>query len=518
MSDDPQTTDVDAQSVGPRLVSLTEGAVESDDDPTWASAVRGSTTADELDEITPTAAATKPVESTAAESTSAGSTTAGSTAGRTSATRTSATERRLAERRAASDSSATGSTSGAAGRAERRAAERRVLSSSTPSAPFDHLVDDEPKDHTTTPPGEAQRPKRSERRRAAKAAAAATSSAPASGARPSGSSRQVTPNSLTSQLSRRQARKLAKQMRKDARFHERVEKMASKRRHRILPRTVIGISALLLSFGLGSAISGVGLFMYYQDKTDSSIEATRGFSDRVNQSIAAIQAEGNNARAQVQNELEPLRRLAATGETLTNVLTAAAPSVWEVRTFGVDGGPVIASAFVVASDSDKSFLLSSYAVLEAVTRRPGPTVSVRKGDETLAAQLWTWDEQSDMALLIVEKGGLPRLDWAAPDAVRLGDQLFAMSGLGSKGAAITQGFVADVSSSGLQHSAPIGSTFEGGPLLSADGRVVAVASMRYAPFGARSTGAVSMAAPIRSACDKVLRCPNGQVTAAGNQR
>jgi S1-C subfamily serine protease len=294
--------------------------------------------------------------------------------------------------------------------------------------------------------------------------------------------------------------------------------IAAKRRHRILPRTVIGISLLLLAFGLGGAASGVALFMYYQDKTDSSIAATRDFSSRVDQSIAAIQAEGTNARAQVQNELEPLRRLAATGETLGNVMTAAGPSVWEVRTFGVDGGPVIASAFVVAADTDKSFLISSYSALRAATSRPGPAVTIRKADRTLTAQLWTWDEPSDLALLIVEEGGLPRLDWAAPDSVRLGDQLFALSGLGSKGAAVTQGFVADVSSSGLQHTAPIGSTFEGGPLLTADAKVVAMASLRYAPFGARSTGAVSMAPPIRAACNKVLRCPNGQVTAAGEQR
>ncbi len=281
---------------------------------------------------------------------------------------------------------------------------------------------------------------------------------------------------------------------------------------------MIGISLLLLSFGLGTAVSGVVLFMYYQDKTETSIAATKDFSARVDQSIAAIEAEGNNARAQVQNELEPLRKLAATGETLGNVMTAAGPAVWEVRTFGVDGAPVIASAFVVAADADKSFLVTAFQPVRAATSRPGPTVSIRKGDRTIPAQLWTWDEANDLALLIVEEGSLPRLDWAAPDTVRLGDQLFAVSGLGAKGAAVTQGFVADVSSSGLQHTAPIGSTFEGGPLVTADAKVVGVASLAYAPFGARSTGAVSMAPPIRAACAEVLRCPNGQVTAAGEQR
>jgi S1-C subfamily serine protease len=269
---------------------------------------------------------------------------------------------------------------------------------------------------------------------------------------------------------------------------------------------------------LGTAASGVALFMYYQDKTDSSIAATKDFSARVDQSIAAIEAEGNNARAQVQSELEPLRKLAATGETLGTVMNAAGPSVWEVRTFGVDGAPLIASAFVVASDADKSFLVSAYTPLRAATSRPGPAVTIGKNGRTIPAELWTWDEANDLALLIVEEGNLPKLEWADPDRIRLGDQLFAVSGLGAKGAAVTQGFVADVSSKGLQHTAPIGSTFEGGPLLTADAKVAAVATLGYAPFGARSTGAVSMAPPIRAACSVVLRCPNGQVTSAGRQR
>jgi S1-C subfamily serine protease len=317
--------------------------------------------------------------------------------------------------------------------------------------------------------------------------------------------------------SRSERRKRARAERKTAKEAAIILRL-TKRRHRIFPRTVIGISLLLMVAGLGAAASGVGLFMYYQDKTDSSIAATKDFSSRVDQSIAAIEAEGTNARAQVQNELEPLRKLAATGESLTNVLTKAEPSVWEVRTTGVDGAPVIATAFVVAADAEKSFLVSSYSALRAATTRPGPDVSIRKGERTLAAQLWTWDEKSDLALLIVQEGRLPRLDWAAPDGVRLGDQVFAVSGLGSKGAAITQGFVADVSTVGLQHTAPIGAWFEGAPLLSADGKVVAIGSLRYAPFGAMSTGAVSMAPPIRASCERLLRCPDGQVTAAGDQR
>ena len=288
-------------------------------------------------------------------------------------------------------------------------------------------------------------------------------------------------------------------------------------RGRVIPKTVLGISFTMLVAGLAMASSGAALFMNYRYRQDQSDALVRNFDARTRQATRAVQAEGTNARAQVQQELEPLRKLAATAETLSVVLNKAQPSTFSVTTFDVDGAAVVGTAFVVASDDQKSFLLTSYAVVRAAATRPGPAVTVRKGAQEMDAKLWTWQEDRDMALLIVNTGNLPRLDWAAPDAARLGDQVFAMSGLGSANASITQGFIADVSSTGLQHSAPLGTAFQGGPLLTAQGRVVAMASRSYAPLGFTSDG-VYFAPPVQAACEKVLKCPNGQVTSAGDQR
>ena len=288
-------------------------------------------------------------------------------------------------------------------------------------------------------------------------------------------------------------------------------------RGRVIPKTVLGITFTMLVAGLAMASSGAVLFMNYRYRQDQSDALVRNFDARTRQATRAVQAEGTNARAQVQQELEPLRKLAATAETLSVVLAKAQPSVFSVTTFDVNGAPVVGTAFVVASDDQKSFLLTSYAVVRAVATRPGPAVILHKGTDKLDAKLWTWQEDRDMALLIVDSGNLPRLDWAAPDAARLGDQVFAMSGLGSANASITQGFIADVSSTGLQHSSPLGTAFQGGPLLNAQGRVVAMASRSYAPLGFVSDG-VFFAPPVQAACEKVLKCPNGQVTSAGDQR
>ena len=274
---------------------------------------------------------------------------------------------------------------------------------------------------------------------------------------------------------------------------------------------------LVLAAGLGSAISGVVLYMNYQYRRDRSDALVKGFDERASRQRKIVAAAGNDARAQIRTELAPLRKLAATGDTLSNLLNGASPSLWSVRTFGEAGQAVIGTAFVVASDSEKSFLLTSFNVVRASATRPGPDILVRKGADELKATLWTWQEDRDLALLIVNRPNVPRLEWAAADDTRVGSQVFALSGLGTAGGAITQGFVADVSRSGIQHTAPTGTAFQGGPILNDQGKVVAIASRAYAPFGFTSDG-VWFAPPISAACEKVLKCPNGSVTGAGPQR
>ena len=271
---------------------------------------------------------------------------------------------------------------------------------------------------------------------------------------------------------------------------------------------------LILSFGIGAAASGVGLYMYYQYRVDNSERLIKNFQGQFTRAKETIRAESVNARGQIQAELEPLRKIAATSQTLEALLAQVQPSVWAVQSFDANGAPVVGSSFVVASDAEKSFLLTSYAVVKASTVQPGPEIMLVKGAEKLKATLWTWQVDKDLALLIVNKGKIARLEWGEPSSVRLGDRVFAVSGLGTAGGAITQGFVADVSTVGLQHDAPIGTSFQGGPIIDSKGKVVAVGSRSYAPLGFTSDG-VYFGAPAAAACEKVLSCPKGVVSGAG---
>ncbi len=297
-------------------------------------------------------------------------------------------------------------------------------------------------------------------------------------------------------------------------------KRARKRRRprlRFFPRSVLGISLLLLAAGMGAAASGTALYMNYAYRKDLSDAQVKSLPEFVKRWKGQLDAEGTNAQKRIQDELEPLLKQAAIGETLERILSNAQPSVWAVHTFDTAGGVVVGTAFVVASDSDKSFLLTSFDVVQTSSAKPGPEITVQKGNEQLPATLWTWQEDRDLALLIVNKGSLPRLEWAPAADTHVGTQVFGVSGFGTAGGAITNGFVADVSQTGMQHSAAVGTSWRGGPLLNEKGLVVAVLSRTYAPFGFKSEG-VWFAPPVASACLKLLKCPNGVVSGAGAQR
>lgn len=290
-----------------------------------------------------------------------------------------------------------------------------------------------------------------------------------------------------------------------------VEASIERRRPALLPRSILGITALVLAFAVGAAFSGAILYSYYEFKKDTTEKRVAGFIEgfggRFDTALATIEAEANNARAEIQKELEPLRKTRAEGQTLESLVKKVEPSTFFVTTLDEAGQPSVGSAFAVASDTQQTLLVTSYTTIKAATRQPGPPVRVRKGDAEIRSTLWTWDEGKDLALILLAKGSVPPLSFG-PDKLRPGERVFAISALGAAGGAVTQGFVADVSSAGLQHDAAVGQAFQGGPMVNSEGSVLAVASRSYAPLGFTSDQ-VYFAPFVRAACERVLSCSGG---------
>src|SRR5581483_3849773 len=120
-----------------------------------------------------------------------------------------------------------------------------------------------------------------------------------------------------------------------------------------------------------------------------------------------------------------------------------APALYFVHTLDANGQPSVGTAFAVASDTRQTLLLTSYTVVQAATKKPGPQLFVRHGTgNDQAVTVYTWDESNDLALIILPSGNQPKLDFSQ-SAPKPGERVYAVSGLGSAGASITQGFVAD---------------------------------------------------------------------------
>ena len=280
---------------------------------------------------------------------------------------------------------------------------------------------------------------------------------------------------------------------------------------RVLPRTALGLATLLFFMAVAAAFSGAALFAYYRFELDDTRERVAQLEGEIADDLAfaeqAITQKTDESTAEIETLLDELEQFSASGQTVDELLDTVGPSVFLVTSVDEDGQPSVGTAVVLFSDSERSFLLTSFRTVRAATVDPGPGVEVRQGGNTLPVQLTAWDADRDLALLIAEDSpNLPAISVADPASVGAGDRVFAISGLGADGGALVQGVVSDVSANAIQHDAPIGPQFQGGPMLNSSGELVGIASRVFAPLGFEPD-TVFFGIPVREACAELVQCP-----------
>ncbi len=184
-----------------------------------------------------------------------------------------------------------------------------------------------------------------------------------------------------------------------------------------------------------------------------------------------------------------------------------APSVWRVSTLDEAGRPVEASAVVAGSFGGQSYLLTTFAVVRASTRVPGPQIVVRNAGSESQATLWTWQEDRDIALLVIPRAAAPLL-WATENPEgRVGDRVF----LAAEGSGLVSGKILATSGTGIEHNISVDDRRQGGALINEKGEVLGMASRDYDPGGV-GTDRIFVAIPMRAACGEVLQCGGGNAT------
>jgi S1-C subfamily serine protease len=202
--------------------------------------------------------------------------------------------------------------------------------------------------------------------------------------------------------------------------------------------------------------------------------------------------------------------VAATTTTRPEILNAdgvakkAGPSVWTVSSLDEAGKAVEGSGFVAGSFGGQTYLLTSLSIVRAATRIPGPDITVTNGGSAVKATLWTWQEERDLALLVIPRPA-PSLSWAdSTQQPKQGDKVYVVAGGG--GGAVA-GVIASVSPAGIQHNVFVDDRRQGAPLLNEKGQVLGMASLSFNPGGGTDTA--FYAVPIAVSCERVLSCGTG---------
>ena len=306
-------------------------------------------------------------------------------------------------------------------------------------------------------------------------------------------------------------RKRRGQRRKEWRQEDRARRYAARKsvRFPIFTRSVLLWMLIFALFGLAFGASGAFWWTHFNTQVSEIREETRDIEARSAEALAQIEAERNAALTQIDQSLAPLAGFLSEARTI-QLAELFGPSVWFVATLDEAGAPSVGSAFAVSSDPGGSLLVTSFATVRAASVEPGPEITLRNGVEEVPATLVNFDMNRDLALLRTTRGDLPVLDWATDDqqSKALGSRVFPVSGFGGTGASLTSGIVIDQNAAGFLHTAPVGLFMQGGPIVTADGRVLGVASVAYRPLGF-DPGEVHFSVPINVVCEQLLDCGGG---------
>lgn len=307
------------------------------------------------------------------------------------------------------------------------------------------------------------------------------------------------------------ARPSRSQLRREWREADRARRYAARRsvRFPIFTRSVVMWVLLFALVGLAFGVSGAFWWAHFNTQVNELREDTKGFEQRSRDAQAEIDGLKNQAITQINEQLKPLAPFVAESRTI-QLAQVFAPYVYFVATLDEEGRPAVGTAFAVATDDGSSLLVTSFETVKAASVSPAPDITLRKGEEEIPARLVNFDAERDLALLQVSKGQLPLMEWATDEvqAQALGQRVFPVGGFGGAGATLTSGIVIDQNAAGFLHTAPIGNAQQGGPIVTADGKVLGVASLTYRPFGF-DPGETRYSVSINVTCERLLECGGG---------
>jgi putative serine protease PepD len=171
-------------------------------------------------------------------------------------------------------------------------------------------------------------------------------------------------------------------------------------------------------------------------------------------------------------------------DSLAGVASRVLPSVVTVKV-GSDSGFSLGSGFIASPDG---YVITNDHVVEG---EHGATTVTFSDDTTVSAKLIGVDQESDVAVVKVDKSGLPAVQFGDSDQVAVGDPVLAMGSPLALTNTVTSGIVSALDRTieadepggptryyaAIQTDAAVNHGNSGGPLVDAGGRVIGINSV-----------------------------------------
>jgi putative serine protease PepD len=171
-------------------------------------------------------------------------------------------------------------------------------------------------------------------------------------------------------------------------------------------------------------------------------------------------------------------------DSLAGVASRVLPSVVTVKV-GSDAGFSLGSGFIASSDG---YVITNDHVVEG---QHGATTVTFSDDTTVPAKLVGVDQESDVAVLKLDKTGLPAVQFGDSDKIAVGDPVLAMGSPLALTNTVTAGIVSALDRTieadepggptryyaAIQTDAAVNHGNSGGPLVDAGGRVIGINSV-----------------------------------------
>lgn len=170
--------------------------------------------------------------------------------------------------------------------------------------------------------------------------------------------------------------------------------------------------------------------------------------------------------------------------------------------------PRLGVGFAVAVENGATFFATSYGLVEDPTAPGGVAAEVQvttPGGDRVAGTVHSWDEQRGLALVQAAAGELPIADWRPRgESLAVGEQLTVLGITPQFDPVQLDGVAGWVGRSAIVSTLTSAPEFlRGAPVVDVTGRVVAVHTPAYRPFGS-AAGDRQALAPVGLYCDRML--------------